>query len=171
MDAKRLYLLPDLPYGYKDLASAISEEQLRIHHTKHHKAYVDAANGLLQSLEKAREENKDIDYGTVAKQLAFNTGGHRLHSLFWKNLRKPVEGNKPEGKIAEAFCPQVQRPLIMQIEKHNVNVTPKRPILMVLDVWEHAYYIDYRNDRAKYIEGFWGIVDWSEADKRLGELL
>jgi Fe-Mn family superoxide dismutase len=59
----------------------------------------------------------------------------------------------------------------MQIEKHNVNVSPRRPIILVLDVWEHAYYLDYKNDRAKYVENFWSIVNWDEVNKRLEELL
>jgi len=63
------------------------------------------------------------------------------------------------------------RPIIMQIEKHHVNVNPGRPVLMVLDVWEHAYYIDYRNDRAKYVEKFWDIVDWDEVNRRFKAVL
>jgi Fe-Mn family superoxide dismutase len=55
----------------------------------------------------------------------------------------------------------------MQVEKHNVNEFPALPILMVLDVWEHAYYPDYRNDRAKYVDAFWNIVNWDEIGKRL----
>jgi len=53
----------------------------------------------------------------------------------------------------------------MQIEKHNVNIIPSFPILMVLDVWEHAYYIDYKNERGKFIDAFWNIVDWERIDK------
>jgi Fe-Mn family superoxide dismutase len=202
LSARKPYVLPDLPYGYTDLAPFISEEQLRIHHTKHHRAYVDNANALLDSLDKARNDNADADFGTIAKQISFNTGGHRLHSLFWKNLAKPKTGNMPDGKIAKvltdefgsferfkkefsqvalkaegsgwavlSFCPEVRRPILMQVEKHNVNITPKRPVIMVLDVWEHAYYLDYKNDRAKFIEGFWNIVNWAEVNKRLEELL
>ena len=202
LSARKPYVLPDLPYGYGDLAPIISEEQLKIHHTKHHKAYVDNANALLDSLDKARNANADADYGTIAKQLSFNSGGMQLHNFFWKNLAKPKQDNKPSGKIAEAinsefgsferfkkeftqtamktegsgwailtFCMTLQRPLIMQVEKHNVNVVPKRPLLLVIDVWEHAYYIDYKNDRAKYVEGIWNLINWAEVNKRLEELL
>jgi len=79
-----------------------------------------------------------------------------------------VEGS---GWAALSFCRQTDRPLIMQIEKHNTNVYPMFRILMVLDVWEHAYYIDYRNQRAKFVDAFWSIVNWEEVNKRLEELL
>jgi Fe-Mn family superoxide dismutase len=203
MDSKnKFYVLPELPYAYNALAPVMSEEQLKIHHDKHHAAYVNGANALLESLDKARKENADQDYGTLAKQLTFNSAGHRLHAMFWKNLSAPKAGNKPSGKIAESiddefgsfdrfkkefgqvamktegsgwavltYCLDTKRPIIMQIEKHHVNVNPKRPVLMVLDVWEHAYYLDYKNDRAKYVENFWSIVNWDEVNKRLQELL
>jgi len=63
------------------------------------------------------------------------------------------------------------RPIISQIEKHNTNVYPTFKLLMVLDVWEHAYYLDYKNDRGKFIEGFWSIVNWTEVNKRIDDIL
>ena len=79
-----------------------------------------------------------------------------------------VEGS---GWAALSFSKQTSRPIIMQIEKHNTNVYPTYTILMVLDVWEHAYYIDYRNVRAKFVDAFWNIINWDEVSKRLDELL
>jgi Fe-Mn family superoxide dismutase len=61
------------------------------------------------------------------------------------------------------------RPLIMQVEKHNTNIYPGFRVLMVLDVFEHAYYIDFKNDRAKFVETFWNIVNWNEIAKRFDE--
>jgi superoxide dismutase, Fe-Mn family len=75
-----------------------------------------------------------------------------------------VEGS---GWAALAVCPETGRLIVMQIEKHNVNVVPALKILLVLDVFEHAYYLDYMNDRAKFIEEFWKIVDWKAVDERL----
>lgn len=77
-----------------------------------------------------------------------------------------VEGS---GWAALTFCQETRRPLIMQIEKHNLNIYPSFPILMVLDVFEHAYYIDYKNERAKFIEAFWNIISWEEVEMRLGK--
>ena len=79
-----------------------------------------------------------------------------------------VEGS---GWAALAYCRRTERPLIMQIEKHNVNVYPMLRIIMVLDVFEHAYYIDYKNDRARFVDAFWNIVNWGEAGKRLEEIV
>ncbi|MGQ9506755.1 MAG: superoxide dismutase [Candidatus Bathycorpusculaceae bacterium] len=203
MEKTKFYVLPPLPYEYKDLAPYMSEEQLKIHHSKHHQAYVNGANAILQRLDKARKENAEIDIKSTLKELSFNIGGHLLHSLFWGNLAPPSKGGgKPGGKLSDVldgefgsferfkkefsqaavsvegsgwaaltFCKQTGRPIIMQIEKHNANVYPMFRILMVLDVFEHAYYIDYKNDRAKFVEAFWNIVNWEEVNKRLEETL
>jgi Fe-Mn family superoxide dismutase len=203
LEETKFYVLPKLPYEYKDLAPYMSEEQLRIHHSKHHQAYVTGANAILQKLDKARKEGADIDVKSTLKELSFNIGGHRLHSLFWGNLAPLGKGGgKPGGILGDAiakefgsferfkkeftqaavsvegsgwaaltYCGQTNRPIIMQIEKHNTNVYPAFRILMVLDVFEHAYYIDYKNERAKFVEAFWNIVNWDGVNKRLKELL
>jgi Fe-Mn family superoxide dismutase len=177
----------------------MSKEQLTIHHDKHHQAYVNGANAILQRLDKARNENADLDVKSTLKELSWNIGGHLLHSLFWGNLAPPSKaGGKPGGTLGDwlerefgsfdrfkkeftqaatsvegsgwaalSRCTQTSRPLIMQIEKHNTNVYPTYKVLMVLDVFEHAYYIDYKNDRAKFVEAFWSIVNWNEVSKRL----
>jgi Fe-Mn family superoxide dismutase len=198
MEQPKLYILPKLPYDYADLQPYMSKEQLTIHHDKHHQAYVNGANAILQRFDKARKEGTDLDVKSTLKELSFNIGGNLLHSLFWNNLAPPKKaGGKPTGALGEAIdkefgnfdrfkkefsqaassvegsgwaaltiCKQTKRPMIMQIEKHNTNVYPGFHILMVLDVFEHAYYIDYKNDRAKYIEAFWSIVNWSKANER-----
>jgi len=203
METSNLYVLPKLPYEYKDLQPYMSEEQLRIHHSKHHQAYVNGANAIFQRLDKARKEGADIDVKSTLKELSFNIGGHLLHSLFWGNLAPAGKGGgKPGGVLGDALdkefgsferfkkefsqaavsvegsgwaaltlCKQTNRPIIMQIEKHNTNVYPMFRILMVLDVFEHAYYIDYKNERAKFVDAFWNIVNWNEVNKRLKESL
>jgi len=203
METSNLYVLPKLPYEYKDLQPYMSEEQLRIHHSKHHQAYVNGANAIFQKLDKARKEGADIDIKSTLKELSFNIGGHLLHSLFWGNLAPAGKGGgKPGGVLSDAtekefgsferfkkefsqaatsvegsgwaaltLCKQTNRPIIMQIEKHNTNVYPMFRILMVLDVFEHAYYIDYKNERAKFVDAFWNIVNWDEVNKRLKEAL
>ncbi len=200
METKKLYILPELAYNYNALEPYVSEELLKIHHDKHHAAYVNGANAILEKMDKARKDNSDFDAKATFKELSFHIGGHMLHSLFWKNLATISNngGGNPSDTIAKiineeygsfdrfkkifsqtaisvegsgwaalTFCTHTNRPIIMQIEKHNINIYPTLKILMVLDVWEHAYYLDYKNDRAKFVEAFWNIVNWSEINKRL----
>jgi Fe-Mn family superoxide dismutase len=202
MAEKKIYALPELPYAYNALAPQLSEEQLKIHHQKHHQAYVNGANAALEKLDKARKDKAELDLKSMSKELSWNIAGHLLHSLFWNNLAPAGKGGggKPTGKLAEAidqefgsfdrfkdefskaansvegsgwaslaYCKQTGRLVIMQIEKHNMNIIPGFPVLMVCDVFEHAYYLDYKNLRAKFVEAFWEIVNWKEVEKRLAE--
>jgi len=86
---------------------------------------------------------------------------------FKKEFAQAATSVEGSGWAALAYCMQTKRPIVMQIEKHNTNVYPTFRILMIIDVFEHAYYIDYKNDRAKFVEAFWNIVNWNEINKRL----
>jgi Fe-Mn family superoxide dismutase len=90
---------------------------------------------------------------------------------FKKEFSAVAAGAEGSGWAVLVFCSVLQKPIIMQVEKHNVNVIPSFRILMVLDVWEHAYYIDYKNLRPKYIEAFWNHVNWDAVEKKLTPLL
>ncbi|AEH60788.1 Superoxide dismutase [Methanosalsum zhilinae DSM 4017] len=201
--AKEYYKLPPLAYGYDELEPYISEEQLRLHHDKHHQSYVDNLNSIIKMVEKAREEGKDYDYKAATKAASFNAGGNVLHDYFWWEMM-PAEkaGEEPVGELLEqikkdfgsferfkkefsqvaltvegsgwaalTYCGDTHRLSPIQIEKHNVNVYPDYPIIMVLDMWEHAYYIDYRNEKAKFVDGFWNIINWEELDKHFKKYL
>lgn len=204
MEEKKLYKLPELEYDYNALEPYLSEELLKLHHDKHHAAYVKGANAIIEKMDKARTDNADFDTKATFKELSFHIGGQLLHSLFWQNLA-PAEiggGGNPTGTIAKildeeygsferfkkiftqtamsvegsgwaalTYCMGTERPMIMQVEKHNTNVYPMFRILMVLDVWEHAYYLDYKNDKGKFVEAFWNIVNWDEVNSRLEKVL
>jgi Fe-Mn family superoxide dismutase len=193
----RSFSLPKLQYDYNALSPFLSEEQLKLHHSKHHQAYVNGANALFEKLDEAREDNVEIDLKAALKELSFHIGGHMLHSTFWDCMAPAGRGGgRPNGTIADLIDKEfggferfkrefskaangvegsgwavlamqecVARPLIMQVEKHNVNVYPGFRIVLALDVWEHAYYLDYKNDRARFVDGFWNVVNWDYANK------
>src|SRR4030067_958164 len=103
MESTKFYVLPKLAYGYKDLEPYMSEQQLTIHHQKHHQAYVNAANAILEKLDKARKDGADLDMKATLKDLSFQISGHLLHSLFWTNLAPAGKGGKPEGGFLAAI--------------------------------------------------------------------
>jgi len=203
MNNSKMYQLPELPYQYDEFAPILSKEQLQIHHEKHHQAYVNGANALLEKMDKSRETNEKLDMKALLKDLSFQIGGHLMHSLFWRNITPPSKAKtEPEGLLKEkliqefgsierfkelfqqtamsvegsgwaalTYCLQTQRPILMQVEKHNMHVYPMFRILMVVDVFEHAYYLDYKNNRAAFLDSFWKIVNWDEVGQRLDNLL
>ena len=191
------YGLPKLPYGYDALAPALEEKILRLHHTKHHAAYVKGLNATLAALGKAREAGDLASVSGLSRALAFHGSGHVLHDLYWNSM-KPGAAAQPEGALKAAIerdfgsvekCmahfaaaakavegsgwailvhePIGRRLMILQVLNHqNLTVWGAAP-LMVCDVWEHAYYLQYANDRAAYVDAFCKVIDWPGVAKRL----
>jgi len=191
----RFYNLKKLPYEYDYLEPILSSEQIHLHQDKHHKAYVEKANEILEKLDKEKG-NAVPDLTCTYKKLTFNVGGIILHDLYFDSMRNP-NGGEPEGELAKKleeefgsfdgfkkqflavattiegsgwaalfYCKMTDRLLIAPIQNHNLNIYPMFKIILVLDMWEHAYYVDYKNDKKKYAEGFWQIVDWDKVGER-----
>ncbi len=189
--------LPKLPYEYNALEPVISEEIMRLHHQKHHAAYVKGANAALEKLEKYNKGELEINVREVLRDLSFHMNGHVLHSLFWEIMRPPEDENKPDGKILELIeksfgsfesfkklfsasakqvegvgwallvkCPN-DNFYVLNIEKHNLmHIAGFKPLLAI-DVWEHAYYLQYKNDRGSYVDNWWKVVNWDKVNQLL----
>lgn len=106
--------------------------------------------------------------GILAEEISKEFGSFEQFKKEFSKAALTAEGS---GWACLTYCLQTAKPIIMQVEKHNTNVYPMFRILMALDVWEHAYYLDYQNNRAGFIESFWKIVNWETVNKRLENLL
>lgn len=190
------YALPDLPYDYSALEPHYQAENLQVHHDKHHAAYVAGANATIERLEEARAAANYAGLVGLEKTLAFNVSGHVLHSMFWKNLTPGGGGRpegelaaaidehfgvfdafraqlsqaavlvQGSGWGALAFEPLGKRLIVEQIYDHHANLAQGSVPLLVFDVWEHAYYLQYRNVRADFVEALWNLVNWPDVAER-----
>jgi Fe-Mn family superoxide dismutase len=194
------YSLPDLPYDFGALEPHYSAEMLELHHDKHHAAYVKGANDTLDKLEAARTSDDFDTIVGLQKSLAFNVSGHVMHSLFWKNLSpdggdKPqgelasaideffddfdafkaqltavttsIQGS---GWGALAWEPTGQRLIIEQVYDHQGNVGNGSGPIFVIDAWEHAFYLQYKNVKADYVAAIWNIVNWTDVAERFARV-
>jgi Fe-Mn family superoxide dismutase len=194
------YTLPDLPYDFGALEPHYSAEILELHHDKHHAAYVSGANTALEKLEKARTSEDFDSIVGLEKALAFNVSGHVLHSLFWKNLSPDGGGKpegelaaaideffgsfdafkahlaavtttvQGSGWGALAWEPIGQRLIVEQVYDHQGNIGNGSGPILVIDAWEHAFYLQYKNVKADYVKAIWNIVDWADVSARFDKV-
>jgi Fe-Mn family superoxide dismutase len=190
------YVLPELGYDYSALEPHYSARVLELHHDKHHKAYVDGVNATLDKLAAARKKDDLSAIVGLEKTLAFNLSGHVLHTLFWQNLTpggtdlptgelgaavdehfgsfeafkkqlssaaSSVQGS---GWGALTWEPLGERLFIEQIYDHQGNVGQGGVPLLVIDAWEHAYYLQYENRRPDYVAAIWNVIDWADVAAR-----
>ncbi len=190
------YTLPELPYDYAALEPHISGKIMQLHHDKHHQAYVTGANAAVSALAEARDSGNLGAVNKLEKDLAFNLGGHVNHTIFWNNLspeggERPegelaaaideffgdfekfqahftatALGVQGSGWAVFAWDALGQRPNIVQLFDQQGNLPAGTVPLLMLDVWEHAYYLDYLNVRADYVKAFWNIANWQDVAKR-----
>ncbi|MES2998617.1 MAG: superoxide dismutase [Pseudomonadota bacterium] len=186
--------LPPLPYTLDALAPTLSKETLEYHYGKHHKAYVDKLNDLIPDTEFANLSLKEIIKKAPAGPIFNNAAQVWNHTFYWHSMTPESGKNKPQGALAtdidkafgsyEKFKEAFNKAAVTQFgsgwawlikDSHGLAIqttsnamTPFRDgkiCLMTCDVWEHAYYIDYRNARLKYLEKFWDLVNWDFAAK------
>jgi Fe-Mn family superoxide dismutase len=195
-----MYELPELNYGFDALEPHVSRELLELHHDAHHAAYVKGANETLDKLEDARRESEFEHIGQLEKSLAFNVAGHVLHSLLWKNMKPGGSGEpagevaaalkqdfggfaafkeqltaaaasiQGSGWGALSWEPLGKRLLVEQVYDHQGNTGNATVPILVVDMWEHAYYLDYRNKKAAWLEAFWQLVNWTDVAERLKKI-
>jgi Fe-Mn family superoxide dismutase len=191
------YTLPDLPYDFAALEPHISARIMELHHDKHHAAYVAGANTALEKLAEARESGDYGNVPKLEKDLAFHLGGHINHSIFWKNLTPDGAGKpegelaaaideffgsfdkfvghfsaaanslQGSGWAVLAWDPVGARLLIHQLYDQQNNVPLGVIPILQLDMWEHAFYLDYLNVKADYVKAAWNIANWENVAQRL----
>lgn len=193
------HTLPPLPYAYDALEPYIDKATMRLHHDKHHRAYVDGLNRAERALQAARASGQFDLVKHWERELAFNGAGHCLHTIFW-NVMSPQGGGRPTGALADAinasfgsfeafqrqfsaaaeqvegggwailvWSPRSGRLEILQAEKHQ-NLSQWDVVpLLPLDVWEHAYYLKHQNRRADYIRDWWNVVNWPYVAERFAK--
>ena len=193
------YQLPELSYDYSALEPHISARIMELHHSKHHQAYVTGANAALGAMEKARNEDNFATLPKLQKDLAFNLGGHVNHSIFWKNLSPSSSAPEGDLAAAiteyfgsfEAFKNHFSaaaigiqgsgwaylawdalgnRMIIGQLYDQQGNLAMGNIPLLMLDMWEHAFYLDYQNVKADYVKAFWNIINWEDVANRFGSV-
>jgi len=191
-----IYTLPELPYDYAALEPHISARVLELHHDKHHAAYVTNANEALEQLEEARSMEDFTRVSALERALAFNVSGHILHSIFWRNLAPKAGGRPQgellaafendfgsfdlfqeqmnevaasimgSGWAALVYEPLSRRLLVTQIHDHQSELSPGNVPLLVIDAWEHAYYLQYENRKSDFFAALWSLWNWEDVAAR-----
>lgn len=190
------YTLPELPYDYSALEPHISGKIMELHHDKHHNTYVNGANTALEKLAAAREAEDLAAINQFSKDLAFNLGGHTNHSVFWTNMgpdgggepegelaaaitenfgsfaafkkhfSAAATGLQGSGWAVLAWDSISSRLVIFQLFDQQGNVPVGVTPLLMLDMWEHAFYLDYQNVKADYVKAWWNVVNWQNVAAR-----
>ncbi len=190
------YKLPELSYDYGALEPHVSGKIIELHHGKHHAAYVTGANTTQEKLAEARQKNDFAAIAALERALAFHTSGHVLHSIFWQNMTPKGGGKPAgalgdaitkdfgsfdafkaqlnqaaatimgSGWAALAWEPVASQLIVTQIYDHQGNTTSAGIPLLVIDAWEHAFYLQYQNRKTEFFDSLWNIWNWNDVAAR-----
>jgi Fe-Mn family superoxide dismutase len=194
-----VYVLPELAYDPAALEPHLSGRIVELHHGKHHAAYVTAANATLDRLDEARAAGDWTNIVGLEKSLAFNLGGHVLHAMYWTNLSPDGGGEpvgelaaaidewfgsfgsfraqfsqaattvQGSGWALLTWEPLGARLIVEQLEVHHESTVLGGVPLLAIDTWEHAYYLQYENRRADYVQAIWNVVNWADVMRRFDD--
>ncbi|WP_085991989.1 superoxide dismutase [Oceanobacillus senegalensis] len=186
--------LPPLPYSYDALEPYISKEIMRLHHDNHHQSYVDGLNKAEKEIYVKNGENNLLKHWL--REQAFHGSGHYLHTIFWNNMtpdstKHPIKELRNQinqdfgsyqkfknlftkaatsvegvGWAVLVWSPRMAKLGIQSFEKHQLFQIADTIPLLVLDMWEHAYYLQYQTDKEKYVKNWWNVVNWENANQR-----
>ena len=195
----QIYSLPDLPYDEGALEPHISGRIMQLHHGKHHAAYVKGANKALDQLSEIQAKGDFTTLSLLERNLAFNVSGHVLHSVFWTNLTPKGGGEpagrlgntieaafggfpnfrqtmteaaatvQGSGWAMASYEPVAGRIIVQQVHDHQGEHGQGTIPLLVIDAWEHAYYLQYQTEKAKYFNAIWNVINWADVARRYEE--
>jgi Fe-Mn family superoxide dismutase len=194
-----VYQLPDLPYDYGQLEPHLIGKIVELHHDKHHAAYVTGANSTLEKLHDARKKDEFGAINQLQKSLAFHISGHKLHSILWTNMspdgggdptgeiksriesdfegfagfRKQFNaatmGVQGSGWGVLSWEPLAGRLVVNQVYDHQGEHAQGGVPILVCDIWEHAFYLQYQNRKAEWIDAFWKLINWDDVNRRFAD--
>ena len=194
-----VFSLPDLPYDYGQLEPHLIGKIVELHHDKHHAAYVAGANATLEKLHDARKKEDFGTINQLEKSLAFHISGHKLHSILWTNMspngggaptgdiKAQIEsdfdsfgemqkhfnaatlGVQGSGWGVVSWEPLANKLIVQQVYDHQGETAQGSVPIMVCDIWEHAFYLQYENRKAEWVSAFWNLINWDDVNRRMAD--
>lgn len=189
------YKLPPLPYAYDALEPHIDAQTMELHHSRHHQSYVNGLNKTLATLRESGGDANATTLSSLQRDLSFNGGGHLMHVIFWATMAPDAGGEpqgeiaeainaqygsfeafkqyfttaaslvKGSGWAALCYEPVGDSLVVFSMNEHDTNMIAGSHPLLPIDVWEHAYYLKYQNQRGAYIDAWWNVVNWTAVNE------